>query len=43
MFGLTPMEVQTLENECALKVNIKVPDFWTENKCAGPDWLSGFL
>jgi hypothetical protein len=42
MFGLKSMEVRKLAYECAVKF-IKVPDNWTETKCAGPDWLSGFL
>lgn len=39
MFGLTPMEVRELAYECATMFDIS----WNENKCAGPDWFSGFM
>lgn len=42
-FGLTPKEVRKLAYECALHYDIKIPNSWKQNKCAGEDWLTNFL
>jgi hypothetical protein len=34
IFSLRSVEMRKLAYECAVKFNVKVPDIWTENKCA---------
>lgn len=41
--GLTPAALRRLAYEYALRNNVKMPKNWETPKCAGPDWLSGFL
>lgn len=42
-FGLSPKEVRKLSFEFAVKLGLKVPMNWTNNKEAGVDWFSEFL
>ena len=42
-FGLSPKEVRVLAYECADAFAVKMPDSWIRDKCAGPDWFSGFM
>ena len=42
-FGLSPKDVRVLAYECATKFGLDMPDQWNRDKCAGPDWFSGFL
>jgi len=42
-FGLNPKEVRKLTFEFAVKLELKVPMNWTNNKEAGVDWFSAFL
>ena len=42
-FGLSPKDVRVLAFQCAKKFNIKMPSTRKEKKCAGSDWLNGFL
>ena len=42
-FGLSPKDVRVLAYECATKFGLEMPDQWNRDKCAGPDWFSGFL
>ena len=42
-FGLSPKDVRVLAFKCEKKFNIKMPSKWEEKKCAGSDWLNGFL
>lgn len=42
-FGLSPREVKELAYKCANKAKIKMPDNWSNGKCAGKDWFSGFM
>jgi len=42
-FGLSPKEVRKLAFEYAVKLELKIPKNWTQNKEAGVDWFSEFL
>ena len=42
-FGLSPKDVRVLAYDCALEFGVKMPDQWSREKCAGPDWFSSFL
>lgn len=42
-FGLTPFEVRKLAKQYAVKLNLKIPNNWEANDCAGRDWFTGFL
>jgi len=42
-FGLSPNDVRKLAFEYAVKLNLKIPHYWTDNKCAGIDWFSIFF
>lgn len=41
--GLSPREVRRLAYQFTVENNATVPDSWTRNQQAGPDWLSSFL
>ena len=42
-FGLSPRNVRELAYECAIEFGLEMPDQWSRDHCAGPDWFSGFL
>lgn len=42
-FGLSPKEVRKLAFEFAVKLQLKIPENWSNNKEAGADWFSEFL
>ena len=42
-FGLSPKNVRELAYECAIEFGLEMSDQWSRDKCAGPDWFSGFL
>ncbi|KAL4134942.1 hypothetical protein QTP88_006622 [Uroleucon formosanum] len=42
-FGLSSKDVRQLAYEFAIKLNIKVPTYWIENRSAGVDWFKNFL
>ena len=42
-FGLSPRDVRILAYECAIEFGVQMPDQWSRDHCAGPDWFSGFL
>ena len=42
-YGLTPHSFRRLAYEFATKNNIKIPVSWEAPRCAGPDWLTGFM
>lgn len=42
-FGLSTKEVRVLAYEIAVKNNIKMRQYWQDNKMASTDWLAGFL
>ena len=42
-FRLSPKNVREPEYECAIEFGLETPDQWSRDKCAGPDWFSGFL
>ena len=42
-FGLSLKEVSVLAYECAEAFAIKMPESWVRDRCAGPDWFSGFM
>jgi len=43
MLGLGQMAMRKLNHARAMKLNIKPPDIWRENKCPGSEYLSGFV
>ncbi|XP_011700969.1 PREDICTED: uncharacterized protein LOC105457793 [Wasmannia auropunctata] len=42
-FGLSPKEVRKLAYQYAVVVKAKIPESWTKNMMAGPDWFSKFM
>ena len=42
-FGLSQTETRELAYEYALRLSLKIPKNWSDNKCAGPDWIQGFI
>lgn len=42
-YGLTPHSFRRLAYEFASKNNVKMPVSWEAPRCAGPDWLTGFM
>ncbi|XP_008188257.1 uncharacterized protein LOC100160950 [Acyrthosiphon pisum] len=42
-FGLSSKDVRQLAHEFGIKLNIKIPTYWTENRSAGVDWFKNFL
>ena len=42
-YGLSPKSARELAYQYAVKLGKSFPSNWTINKCAGEDWLSGFL
>jgi len=42
-YGLTYIQTRTLAYEFAKKLNKKYPVRWDQKRCAGIDWLSGFM
>lgn len=42
-YGLSPKEVRKLAWEYATKLNIRVPDTWSDKQLAGADWFTCFL
>lgn len=42
-YGLPLLECRKLAYEVAVKNNKKIPETWGVNKCAGIDWMWGFL
>ena len=42
-FGLTAKDARQLAYRCAKAYNVKMPESWERDECAGPDWLSAFL
>ncbi|XP_025415797.1 uncharacterized protein LOC112687364 [Sipha flava] len=42
-FGLTPNDVRKLAFQYAVKLNLKILPYQTENNCASIDWFSNFF
>lgn len=42
-FGLSPKDIRKLAFEFAIKLNLKIPRNWTDNKIAGTDWFTAYL
>jgi len=42
-FGLSPKEVRKLAYQYAVAIKAKIPESWTKNTMAGPDWFSNFM
>ncbi|KAJ4430998.1 hypothetical protein ANN_19591 [Periplaneta americana] len=42
-YGLTPHSFRRLAYEFASKNDVQVPVSWETTRCAGPDWLTGFM
>ena len=41
--GLCPKEVRKLAYEFAVGLQKRVPEPWTQNDMAGPDWFAAFI
>lgn len=41
--GLTPIKIRRFVYTFARANNLKFPENWTKNECAGPDWYSSFM
>lgn len=41
--GLTPIEIRRLGYTFIRAKNLKCPESWSKNECAGLDWYTGFM
>lgn len=42
-YGLSTVAVRKVAYDMAIENNIQIPQSWNENKCAGKEWVRGFL
>lgn len=42
-YGLSPREVRKLAFDYAVKLNLRIPESWVNQKIAGADWFSSFM